>query len=709
MPRRQYNWKRLWGPRASTINIDLDGYLTDPETQYGVHFNRDLKTLDQLQDSHCLILLGEPGAGKTTCLNQSKESIERAIHVSGGNIIWLNLHSYQDEQRLCRDIFESPGFLEWKSGNSEMHLFLDSYDECLLRIRTLSNLLVDKLERLGPDRLRLRVRIASRGAVWPDSFEEQLRSLWGENDLLVYELAPLRRCDVLEAARVEGIASPDAFLRAVDEKQAVPLAIKPITLKFLLNTYRNSGSLPRRQSDLYRDGCLCLAEEVSLDRRESGLLGSFSAPERMAVAGRIAALMVFGGRSAIWIGLDKGDVPPEDVGVNDLSGSKVIVDGYDLPVSEPSARDALTSALFACKDVQRVAWAHQSYSEYLAAWHLTKQGIPLLQTISLLYHSVDGRVVPQLYGVAGWLAVLRRDVFEQIVQTDPDLILSADVAALDETLRASIVQALLAGIANLSIPYFRDKHWQYKKLAHAALAEQVRPYLTDRTKPSKARYEAIHIARECRVKSVQSELAALALEGSEDLGLRVAAAYTVAKYADESVKVSLKPLAVGLPEDAEDELKGCALRATWPTHMSIGELFAVLETPKNTRMIMGAYRTFIQSDLPDSLRTTDILPALSWIEEALTRNGPHIPMEEFVSKVFFLAWHNFELPGVPERFASALRLWLERVPYIAVSPSEALITTLTSDDGKRRRLIELMVPAFESSGKALMTLGACRR
>ena len=46
-------------------------------------------------------------------------------------------------------------------------------------------------------------------------------------------LAPLRRVDVIEAARAKGLDANE-FLREIDLVEAVPLAIKPITLKFLL-------------------------------------------------------------------------------------------------------------------------------------------------------------------------------------------------------------------------------------------------------------------------------------------------------------------------------------------------------------------------------------------------------------------------------------------------------------------------------------------
>jgi predicted NACHT family NTPase len=127
----------------------------------------------------------------------------------------------------------------------------------------------------------------------------------------------LRPVDVIEAARVNGL-DPDTFLREIDRVEAVPLAIKPVTLRFLLNVYRQHGQLPSNQAELYVEGCRLLCEEPNDKRRDTKLVGAFTAEQRMAVAARTAAITVFANRYAIWIGLDQGDVPDEDVAIREL-------------------------------------------------------------------------------------------------------------------------------------------------------------------------------------------------------------------------------------------------------------------------------------------------------------------------------------------------------------------------------------------------------
>lgn len=72
-------------------------------------------------------------------------------------------------------------------------------------------------------------RITCRTADWSYNLEEYLKEKWGEDHVGVYELAPLRRIDVIEAASKSGI-EPENFLQEVFNKKAIPLAIKPVSL-----------------------------------------------------------------------------------------------------------------------------------------------------------------------------------------------------------------------------------------------------------------------------------------------------------------------------------------------------------------------------------------------------------------------------------------------------------------------------------------------
>lgn len=244
---KRYNWTRFWVPREGQIALD-DGYLSDPESEYTPYYSSDATTLASIQDVGVLILLGEPGIGKTDALEQEKERILAQIKLESGQLLYLNLADYSSDALLVRDLFEGEAFNSLKAGQHRLYLFLDSLDECRLTIPKISTLLFDRLKSAPVDRLFL--RITCRGAVWPSSFEQGIKGLWGEKSVGIYSLAPLRRNDVLTACVAEGLDG-HTFLQEVNSKNAIPFANRPISLQFLLNIFRRDKILPQTSAELY--------------------------------------------------------------------------------------------------------------------------------------------------------------------------------------------------------------------------------------------------------------------------------------------------------------------------------------------------------------------------------------------------------------------------------------------------------------------------
>jgi hypothetical protein len=231
--------------------------LSDPDTEWGRVDNPDLKSFAEISSLPCLVLLGEPGIGKTQTMKTDQERISNQIKANGDDVLTLDLHSYGSEDRLIKKLFESPKFTTWVEGTHRLYIFLDSLDECLLRIDNVAALLADEFKEYRDQANRLFLRINCRTAVWSTTLEKGLEQIFGENGVGIYELAPLRWADVREAAARERIESED-FLTEIWNKNLVPLVIKPVTLKFLLNIYRRyNGQFPENQTlcDLYLEGC----------------------------------------------------------------------------------------------------------------------------------------------------------------------------------------------------------------------------------------------------------------------------------------------------------------------------------------------------------------------------------------------------------------------------------------------------------------------
>lgn len=238
MTGQSYNWKRFWYPRMGRISLTDVGYLDDPDAEWGRFSNPDVVPFDTIASLPCLGLLGEPGMGKTRTLHAQRTAIDTQVEEEGGRTLWLDLRSYASEERLIRDLFGNQTFLAWASRTFRLHIFLDSLDECLLRINTVAPILVEEFQKYSTSLDRLSLRIACRTAEWPITLAEGLPALWGKDAVEVYELAPLRRNDVIEAARANDL-DVHAFLREIDRMAVVPFAIKPVTLTIPSPIMRN--------------------------------------------------------------------------------------------------------------------------------------------------------------------------------------------------------------------------------------------------------------------------------------------------------------------------------------------------------------------------------------------------------------------------------------------------------------------------------------
>jgi predicted NACHT family NTPase len=425
---------------TGNINLSDRGYLYDPDSEDGHIYNPDVVPFESIETVPCLVLLGEPGIGKTLTMDAEQNAINARVEQEGGQTLWLDLNSYGSEDRLVRELFRSPEFDSWRNGTHRLHVFLDSLDECLLEIRKLATLLPGEFKKYPVERLYL--RIACRTADLPNVLEEGLEELWGKDALGVYELAPLRRVDVIEAAKANEL-DYNAFLQEIDRMEAVPLAIKPITLKFLLGTYKRDGKLLSTQNELYLKGCRRLCEETNESRLGAKRTGKFTADERMAVAVRIAAVTIFAKRPFIQTGVDMGNVSDKDVTIRELCGGSESVNDDKIQVSEDAVRETLATGLFSSRGPKCMGWAHQTYAEFLAARYLVQRGMTLSQMMSLITHHPDGKLVPQLYETAAWLACMVPDVFQEIMEIDPEVLLRSDVATADTKDRAALVKSLL--------------------------------------------------------------------------------------------------------------------------------------------------------------------------------------------------------------------------------------------------------------------------
>lgn len=665
-------------------------YLYDPETEWGKSHNPDLVELEKIADVPCLVLLGEPGIGKSKIIEKEHERISDTY---GETPLVLNLHAYGSEDRLIKKLFESQQFRNWVQGNHRLHIFLDSLDECLLWIDNVTNLLAEEFKQYQDKTDRLFLRVVCRTAVWQSTFEEQLRQIWGKDQVKIYELAPLRWRDVRHAAEREEIADPDIFLQEIWNKNLIPLAIKPITLRFLIRIYRSDSQFSENQTlcDLYLKGCRILCdEEDDADPRRPGHKENLDLDERLIIAARIAAVTVFANRDAIWMGRESGQIPDDDVLRRELAQGYESINEKPVEVKEAAITEVLGTGLFSSSGENRIGWAHQTYAEFLAAWYLKQRKIELGQILSLIIHP-DQRVVPQLQETAAWLASLMPEVFQEVLKTDPDILLQSDIENQSNENKETLVTSLLK-LYNEGKIIRNYNFGRYKKLQHLTLWKQLRPYICGHIGNDEAQRVAIDIAEACNVNELQEDLADVALNPQQPYWTRVSAAIAVCKVGDTNTKSNLMPLALSQAgDDPEDELKGCGLRAIWPDHIFITKLLNLLTKPQS-KVIGGRYQSFIAHDVSKHLQIKDLPAALDWVGRQPRRRELRYPFQQLSDQILLKAWENFDRLEVSEKFIECAIYRLKQYEEVFdLSDQESFYFMVKANDNKRLKFIRKLI------------------
>jgi hypothetical protein len=105
-----YPWKRFWCHRSSEFRLTDGGYLSDPDEEYGHILNPDAVSFEQICSIPCLVLLGEPGIGKSTAIQESEATLE------------VDLGSFQTDTTLANAVFKHPQIQAWAAETQKLTL-----------------------------------------------------------------------------------------------------------------------------------------------------------------------------------------------------------------------------------------------------------------------------------------------------------------------------------------------------------------------------------------------------------------------------------------------------------------------------------------------------------------------------------------------------------------------------------------------------------
>lgn len=593
--------ERFWCPSDGQFFLDGDGFLADPtEPVFGqISPNPRAIPTSKLQDTRGVVMLGEMGAGKSTILKRPDQ-----LTPSGVTRLEINLAPYGSEDVLVNDVVRNPVIEQWKAGSAELALILDSFDEAKERIPQLGVILARAIHDWPTERLLL--RIASRTLGWSQVLQEALSASFA--DLHIVGLLPLRRKDV-RAIAAELCDDAEEFLQAVDRAKASAFASRPQTLRMLAKSFQRVGMLPERAAELYRQGTESLAEEINESRRDSGLTGSNTIDERIAIARRVAAGLTFSRSAAAWTGR-RDEVDSDDSLIADIAGGSEPTSTSSVEVTESSVKDTLSTGLFTSMGPSRLGFAHASFGEYLTATWIVANSLSNDKVRALIV-GPDERARPQLRVVAAWLVAIAPERFGWLTAVDPECFLGSIDLPMPE-LRIAVIDGLFMDASR--------REWGFGErldgLNHSAIAEQIRRHLTDGS--TDQRLLAIKLARDCEIVELLTELIGITLDPAHDDRLRTRAGYAAISIGAGAPFPDFVPL---MREDSvrgndvTDELLAVGLTASWPHAVGAAEVLSLLRAPKMDNLY-GGYRRFVD-DFAKGLQRQDLSVAIAWLEAHL--------------------------------------------------------------------------------------------
>ena len=265
--------------------------------------------------------------------------------------------------------------------------------------------------------------------------------------------------------------------------------------------------------------------------------------------------------------------------------------------------------------------------------------------------------MPQLRGTVGWLAALVPEVCQEILSKDPESLLLGGGLMLAEEDRANLVRQILRSYDSgvlFDEHVIRDVGSRLggARLKYLGLADDLRPYIRDGGKGITVRRVALSIAELARQTSLQHDIAEVALNETEPHAVRTMAVFALGRIGDETTKASLKRLVTDRSvNDPDDELKGGALNATWPNHLTADDLFAALLKPKKPNTT-GLYQQFLWSDIASTIQIKNTCTALDWARGHVNSSPAEInPLQRTAWSIVTASVAFFQEPGICERVA----------------------------------------------------------
>ena len=574
-------------------SIDWRGLLGGHESAVGPDASH---TLDDYRESDAYVLLGAPGAGKTT------EFRHEAAHAGGHYVTARDFLTFDDRPEWRGTTLYIDGLDEMRAGSPDGRTPLDG-------IRR-------RLDALG----RPRFRLSCRDADWfGDSDRVHLEAVSGDGRVTVLRLDPLPddgiRALLDHHAGVEDVAE---FIAGAQESGIGSLLENPQSLKMLADAVAG-GAWPATRTETFELACEKLVRETSSGHRIANPDGPPTS-ELLDAAGRVCALQLI-------------------CGLEGAALTEAAADD-DFPAPERFSADAvalrrvLPSRIFERAEHGQRVPIHRNVAEFLAARHLaglvSERNLPVRRVLALLTGE-DGGVVTPLRGLAAWLAACSGEARRELIERDPEGTgVYGDTSAFTPEEKRRLLEGLRS--PDDSLPAHR-----FTSLATPDMAPILRGVLAgeDRGDGSRALIEFLLcvLATATPLPELREVLLDLATDDGQPPRAREWASLCLAEGAlarpDEFGDVVHRLLSdlrdVTVP-DNDRSLMGLLLQSLYPTFVKPDEVFGFLGDGRTDKYLVspspefGRFEHFWRYDLPRETPAGDVSVVLDELADIFERS-----------------------------------------------------------------------------------------
>jgi hypothetical protein len=381
-------------------------------------------TFAEFETEDAIILLGDPGMGKTTFFKDASKG----------------------DYSTVRNFLIDPHSVAGKA------LFLDALDEyrSLATGQDATSELAKELCALNKPKFWL----SCRAADWfgsPD--QEALKAASASGRIMILELCPLTRDEILKAVAAI-VPDPILFLNEAESAGLGNLLANPQTLELVARAW-GTEKKPRNKLEAYDIGVSELLKEMNTYHTSRGL-PSINPTDLRKAAAAIASTLLLSNS----VGISRTE-PGEGAGYVRLSV---------MPYPNRNELDAvLRRRLFISTDVDRFQPIHRTIAEFLAAEDLAARignGLPIDRVMALIC-AIDGRPVSSLRGLFAWLMCKLSHLAGGYVERD----LYGVATYGDASVLPPYAQcAIWAGLRKLRDPWFlanEDDRGSFRGLANS--------------------------------------------------------------------------------------------------------------------------------------------------------------------------------------------------------------------------------------------------